>query len=136
VKVSAGLALVKGGTKLLLAHPTRARWRGSYSIPKGLVEPGEALAAAAIRETLEEVGIQVFPPYLEPGGVVDYVRGRTVTKRVHWYRVDVTALEPPDVLPRHWLQLAEVDWAGFLTLDEARERVLPRQLAIVEACLG
>ena len=68
--------------------------------------------------------------------MVAYRRGRTVTKRVHWYRVDVTALDPPDRLPRHWLQLAEVDWAGFLTLEEARTRMLERQWAIVEACLG
>ncbi len=35
------------------------RRNGRYDLPKGKVEPGETLRQAAIRETLEETGIQV-----------------------------------------------------------------------------
>ena len=33
--------------------------RPLFGIPKGLVEPGETLEAAALRETLEETGLRV-----------------------------------------------------------------------------
>jgi ADP-ribose pyrophosphatase YjhB (NUDIX family) len=131
MQVSAGLALLAHG-RLLLCHPTRARWFGTYSIPKGLVEPGESLAAAAIRETKEEVGITVFLEALHPGGEVRYDSKGKVTKVVHWFSADVTALAPPDVLPREWLQRNEVDWAGFLGRAEAARRVLPRFLPLLE----
>jgi ADP-ribose pyrophosphatase YjhB (NUDIX family) len=135
MQVSAGIALLSGG-RLLLCHPTSARWFGTYSIPKGLVEPGESFAAAAIRETREEVGVTVFPEALRPGGEIRYTRGNTVTKVVHWFVADVTVLGAPDVLPAAWLQQAEVDWAGFLGRAEAARRVLPRfepLLALVTA---
>jgi len=50
--ISAGLVIVDKDKRLiLLVHPTNASWVGTYSIPKGEVNPGEDLLAAAIRET-------------------------------------------------------------------------------------
>ena len=123
--VSAGLALVSRG-RLLLCHPTNASWLATYSIPKGLVEPGETLADAAIRETKEEVGIEVHKDALHPGGEIKYDTKGQVTKVVHWFLADITALDPPDVLPKEWLHANEVDWAGFLGREEAERRVLRR----------
>jgi ADP-ribose pyrophosphatase YjhB (NUDIX family) len=135
METSAGLALLARG-KLLLCHPTRARWWATYSIPKGLVEPDESILDTAIRETREEVGITVFPEALQPGGDIRYVRNGRVTKVVHYFVVDVTALDPPETLPKPWLQLAEIDWAGFLGKKEAALRILPRfepLLALIRA---
>lgn len=135
MKTSAGIALLARG-KLLLCHPTRARWWGTYSIPKGLVEPGEDLVQAAIRETAEEVGITVFPAALQPGGQINYVRNERLTKVVHYFVADITALAPPEVLPKAWLQRNEVDWAGFLGRAEAEERIFWRfepMLDLIEA---
>lgn len=124
--VSAGLALVSRG-RLLLCHPTRAAWLATYSIPKGLVEPGETLADAAIRETKEEIGIEVHRDALHPGGEIKYdTKEGKITKVVHWFLADISALDPPDVLPKEWLQANEVDWAGFLGREEAERRVLRR----------
>jgi predicted NUDIX family NTP pyrophosphohydrolase len=57
-QVSAGLLLVRSGPEFLLAHPggpffTR-KDDGAWTIPKGLVEDGEELLAAACREFCEE----------------------------------------------------------------------------------
>lgn len=131
MKVAAGLALFRGHDRLLLTHPTNARWYGSWSIPKGLVEPGEDLIEAAIREK-EEVGITIFRSQILPGGKVPYLRGDRVTKLVHWFAVDVTALAPPDRLPHSWLQLAEVDEAGFMTRAEAWPRILTQMRPILD----
>ena len=54
-RISCGV-IVTDGNRLLLGHATRSpRW----DIPKGLAEPGESLAAAAVRELAEETGLVV-----------------------------------------------------------------------------
>jgi predicted NUDIX family NTP pyrophosphohydrolase len=68
--VSAGLVVWRRGPaapEILLAHPGGPYWRGKdaagWSIPKGLVEPGEDLLAAARREFAEELGMAVEGPF-------------------------------------------------------------------------
>lgn len=60
---SAGLLLYNrrdGTLSVLLVHPGGPFWRnkdaGAWQIPKGLVEPGEDAAAAALREASEVLG--------------------------------------------------------------------------------
>ncbi|MBY5393954.1 NUDIX domain-containing protein [Rhizobium leguminosarum] len=78
---SAGLLLyrrVSSDIEVLLVHPGGPFWarkdEAAWSIPKGLIEPGEDELAAAIRETAEELGVAVdgrFTPlgeYRQPGG--------------------------------------------------------------------
>ena len=61
--VAAGCLVVRDGPRgpeVLLVHARGASFRKPlFGIPKGLVEPGETLAAAARRETEEETGLRV-----------------------------------------------------------------------------
>jgi len=61
--VSAGCLVTREGVhgaEVLLVHARRATFRQPmFGIPKGLVEPGETLVAAAQRETEEETGLRV-----------------------------------------------------------------------------
>jgi predicted NUDIX family NTP pyrophosphohydrolase len=64
--ISAGLLAYRGapdGPEFLLVHPGGPFWKnrdaGAWSIPKGLIEPGEDALAAAIREFREEVGLEI-----------------------------------------------------------------------------
>lgn len=45
---------------LLLIQRGNDPGRGLWSLPGGRVEPGETLAGAIVRETLEETGLEVF----------------------------------------------------------------------------
>ena len=63
---SAGILLFRqrdGETEVLLIKPGGPFWRnkdaGAWMIPKGMVEPGEAPAEAALREFEEETGTQL-----------------------------------------------------------------------------
>jgi len=65
--------IVTDGKRLLLGHATGSpRW----DIPKGMAEPGESFAAAAVRELQEETGLTVAEAELRPLGVHAYRRGK------------------------------------------------------------
>jgi predicted NUDIX family NTP pyrophosphohydrolase len=60
---SAGILLYRrrpAGVEVLLVHPGGPFWAkrddGAWSLPKGLIEPGEEPVAAALREFEEELG--------------------------------------------------------------------------------
>ncbi len=62
-QISAGLVAFRrrNGLEVLLAHPGGPFWakkdNGVWTIPKGLVEPGDSLLAAARREFREETNL-------------------------------------------------------------------------------
>ena len=83
-KTSAGILLVRPGAPphFLLAHPggpffTR-KDDGAWTIPKGLVEPGEDLLAAACREFCEETTQPCPAGPFEPLGSVKQAGGKIV----------------------------------------------------------
>ena len=55
--LAASVAVLRDG-RILLAARGRGAMAGRYSLPGGLVEPGETLAEAALRELREEVGVE------------------------------------------------------------------------------
>ena len=74
--VSAGLLLYRqreGRLELFLAHPGGPFWKdrdvGAWTIPKGGVDEGEDLLAAACREFEEETGLPPRGPFISLGSV-------------------------------------------------------------------
>jgi 8-oxo-dGTP diphosphatase len=55
--LAASVAVLRGH-RVLVAARGRGAMAGRYSLPGGLVEPGETLAEAALRELREEVGVK------------------------------------------------------------------------------
>lgn len=70
-QTSAGILAFRRRSDLevLLAHPGGPFWAkkdaGAWTIPKGLVEPGDELIAAARREFTEETNLAVQGPMIE-----------------------------------------------------------------------
>lgn len=140
-KISAGLAIIYDN-KLLLGHPTNSRWYNSYSIPKGGLEKGESYLDAAIRETSEEVGVNV------PKSLIDKTEHHfsssskkyKYNKTVYYYVVKIDDLSQIGlndlVIPKNQLQLKEIDWAGFLSIDEINKRVTPSQTTLINNLIG
>ena len=127
---SAGLVVYRGaGDQLavLLVHPSgnynRARSMGNS---QGLARPRTSLwTAAAVRETREETGSFGRRTGLE--NFTAGVRGiRRSRKRIHAFAAPV----PAGVEPRaaSW----EVDRAEFLPLADARLRIHPDQLPLLD----
>src|SRR3712207_9511104 len=55
--LAASIAVLRDG-RVLVAARGRGAMAGRYSLPGGLVEPGEKLAEAALRELREGVGVE------------------------------------------------------------------------------
>lgn len=122
MKISAGTLLYRTGTdglEVLIVHPSgNYNAKAPWTLPKGLPEPGEALEAAARRETLEETGVTA-PEALTPIGHVDLPS----KKRVFCF----TGPAKPDSAPR--IASWEVDRAEFVSVEKARRCLHP---ALVE----
>lgn len=56
---------------------------GSWTYPKGHIEAGEDMEATAIREVLEEAGVQAT--IQSKLGVSRYVNAKGIPREVHWY---------------------------------------------------
>lgn len=119
--LAAGFVIIQDN-KILLEHPTNAKWYESFSIPKGHLEPGEDFLHAAQRETLEEVGLDINPDDITSGPhFVDYIdKGGNLYKRVYYFIVEPSI----KIKQKHLkLQKSEIDWAGFLSKKDAKKRI-------------
>lgn len=76
------------------------------------------MAQGALREVGEEVGLEVSP-YCLVG------RPHCIGSKLCFWVVDVSHVGLPEVLPRDWLQAAEVDHARFVSLSDARRLLRP-----------
>jgi predicted NUDIX family NTP pyrophosphohydrolase len=146
-KRSAGLLLHRpmgGHTEVLLVHPGGPFWKnkdvGAWQIPKGLVEPGEDDAAAARREVAEELGIEVAGP-LAPLGEIRQAGGKIVVAFAVERDIDpasvISNVVEIDWPPRSGRKLVvpEIDEARWFGLEDARHRMLPSQVPLLDRLL-
>jgi predicted NUDIX family NTP pyrophosphohydrolase len=142
--VSSGLLLfrrVARGIEVFLAHPGGPFWTkrdaGAWSIPKGLVEEGEDLLDAAIREFGEETGIVPAGPFI-PLGSVTQKAGKTVHAWAWQGDANPLAITSNTVRtewPRgsgKWLTFPEVDRCGWFDPQTARVKLNSAQAELID----
>jgi predicted NUDIX family NTP pyrophosphohydrolase len=153
-KISAGLLLYRlttGRPEVLLAHPGGPFWTnrdlGAWTIPKGVLDPGEDdPLATARREFEEELGTAPAPngDFL-PLGEVKQKGGKTVIAWAFEGDLDPTRITSntfqAEWPPRsgRWQEFPEVDRAEFFPIDLAKTKINPAQaefLTRLEALLA
>jgi predicted NUDIX family NTP pyrophosphohydrolase len=143
-KRSAGILLHRfhaGTLEVLLVHPGGPFWArkdaGAWTIPKGEIDDGEEPLAAARRELAEETGLEpegefvALTPIRQKGGktvVAWAIAGDCDPAAI---RSNTFSMEWP---PRSGRQqeFPEVDRAAWLTLPEARVKILSAQVPLLD----
>ena len=146
-RVSAGILLYRSratGLEVFLVHPGGPFWAkrdlGAWSVPKGEVDGDEDLLEAARRELHEETGASVVGEFIElaplrqPGGKVVHVWAVAGDVDASSITSNTFSIEWP---PRSGKSrtFPEVDRAGWFTLAEAREKLLPGQRPFLDDLL-
>ncbi|WP_432711612.1 NUDIX domain-containing protein [Pedobacter sp.] len=146
-KTSAGILLYKKEDNqyyFFLVHPGGPYFKnkndGWWTIPKGEPEENEAPLATALRELKEETGYEAsgsllpLSPIIQKGG-----------KKVECWAVEGNL--DPDGITTNTFQIewppksgqlkafAEIDRAGWFTLDEANQKINTQQRAFLEELL-
>jgi predicted NUDIX family NTP pyrophosphohydrolase len=133
--VSAGLLLFRRtGSELevFLAHPGGPFWskrdEHAWTIPKGLVGPGEDLLDAARREFQEETSIEPQGPFISLGSIRQKA-GKTVHAWAWQGEADAEAIRSNTMRtewPRgsgRWITFPEVDRCGWFDAKTARRKM-------------
>lgn len=138
---TAGIAIVltsANGPMILLIHPTNSSWKKpTMGIPKGKIEAGESIIEAALRETLEETGISLTESQLDNEiQTAEVWKGTKFLYNVHYLVCRISS--PMEIglpglkVPTEQLQQHEVDWAGFIKVSEAYEKMVASQRIILD----
>jgi predicted NUDIX family NTP pyrophosphohydrolase len=149
--VSAGILLYRrrdGRLQVLVAHPGGPFWAGrdagAWTIPKGVAEAGEQLAAVAMREFAEETGFELPAIAVDPArapielGTITLKSGKVV----HGWAVEGDldpALSRSNEAEIEWpvrsgrrMLVPEVDRVAWFAPAEARRRLHPAQAPFVD----
>ncbi len=142
-RVSAGLLMYRirnGDVQVLLIHPGgpffRNKDEGAWSIPKGEIEPGEDLLAAAKREFEEETSLKPTEPFIALSPVTQK-GGKTVHAWAFESDCDTSAIKS-NTFKMEWppksgrqMEFPEIDRAEFFDLDTARCQINAGQVALI-----
>lgn len=113
---------------------------GHGTIPKGESEPGEDPLAAALREFQEEIGISVDPTAeFVPLGSIQQKGGKSVHARATKQDWDNSRTTRSNLFKMEWplgsgtmREFPEVDRAQFFPVHEAKRKLKPTQLPLIE----
>ena len=129
--VSVG-AVVLDGDRVLLVKRGQEPLKGRWSLPGGVVELGESLVEALVREVQEETGLVI-----EVGALVEALDRveRTSDGRVAYHYVILDFLcRPRSGEPRQGSDADEVCWAATSSL--ARYDVTAATAAVIQKALA
>lgn len=126
--VGVGAVIVKDGRVLLVQRATEPAL-GRWSIPGGLIEVGEALAEAVVREVREETGLEVEP--VELIELLDRIHRDGDRIRYHYVIADYlcrvvggSLKAASDAAAVRWVERAEWNSHSALVLDPITVRVI------------
>jgi predicted NUDIX family NTP pyrophosphohydrolase len=147
MKISAGILLyrlVNKELQVFLVHPGGPFWKhkdeGAWSIPKGETEGETDLLAIARKEFQEETGTAIDGDFT----ALQSVKLKS-GKRIYVFaiagNIDADAIQS-NTFPLEWpprsgktIEVPEVDRAAWFTIAEARKKMNPAQVALLDELL-
>ncbi|ARS88563.1 8-oxo-dGTP diphosphatase [Natrarchaeobaculum aegyptiacum] len=111
---------LESGTEVLLIEKRRGLGEGWYNGPGGKLETGETPRECAVRETREEVGLEVDPRDLEKAAELTFLLDGAIHTFCHVYRTTQFAGEPresPEARPE-WVDVDDVPYEQMWEDDQ------------------
>lgn len=144
-RTSAGILMYRqrdGALEVLLVHPGGPVWErrdlGAWSIPKGEYDEGEEPLAAARREFAEELGSPLPRGEITDLGEIRQKSGKRVRAWAIAGDLDAERIQS-NMFTMEWpprsgrtREFPEVDRAQWFTVAQARERINPAQVALLD----
>lgn len=144
MRKSAGLLVYRKKNSLpefFLVHPGGPFWKnkdiGAWSLPKGEFEDDEQPLKAAIREFEEETGVLMegnfieLKPVIQKSGKVVYAWGVEGDIDASVIRSNTFQFKWPPKTGKY-IEIPEVDKGGWFSFEEAKEKLISGQVAILE----
>lgn len=126
--IGVGAVIVHEG-RVLLVQRGHEPMKGRWTIPGGLIDVGEALTEAVVRETREETGLEVEP--IELVELLDRIHREDGRVRCHYVIADYlcsvvggTLAAADDAAAVRWVERAEWNSHSSLELDPITVRVV------------
>ena len=130
--VKAGGGLVRNGEEKYLFMFRRGVW----DLPKGKLDPGETIEHCAIREVMEETGIEGV--ILEGPLLITYhtydESGKHILKETHWFRMAAPA--PGELTPQLEEQITELRWVDRAGMKALLRNTFPSIKDVIRAAEG
>lgn len=145
---SAGILLyrfINGNPEVFLVHPGgpfhKNKNAGGWSVPKGMPEENEPLADAAKREFFEETGqplrasgLLPLKPVKQKGGKIIFAWAAEGNLDPEKIVSNTCCIEYP-YRSGKWIEIPEIDKAGWFSVKEAKEKINPAQVALIDELL-
>jgi ADP-ribose pyrophosphatase YjhB (NUDIX family) len=126
-------AVIVHEERVLLVQRGREPMKGRWMIPGGLIEIGEMLHEAVVRETREETGLEVEP--IELVELLDRIHREEGRVRYHYVIADYlcrvtggTLAAADDAAAVRWVERAELNSHSVLAIDPITIRVVETAL--------
>jgi len=141
-QISAGILVFRrrGDFEILLAHPGGPFWAkkdaGVWTIPKGLVESGDDIVAAARREFSEETNLVAkgdlieLAPVRQKNGKLLHAFAREEDFDLNAFTSNTFELEWPPRSGRRQ-NFPEIDRIAYFDLPTAKLKIIPYQLLLL-----
>lgn len=136
--ITAGVVFVYNN-KILLVHPCGEKWTKSFSYPKGRIDKEESIKEAAVREVFEEIGIKFDGDLLNNENLHRIIHSDGDRIKVDYYylvylddNMFIKYFRGRVILPVKNLQKSEIDWAGFIPIDQTKHRIKGRLRKILD----
>lgn len=130
--------------EVMLAHPGGPFWAkkdgAAWSIPKGIIEEGESIQEAAIREFEEEIGELIEKDLIELGTIKQSQKAITVFAICK--DIDVSQIKS-NTFEMEWppksgkmQEFPENDKAQWFPIEQARKKIFKGQLGFLDSLIA
>jgi len=131
ITAAGGLVQNNEGSFLLIFR------RGYWDLPKGKLDAGELIPECAVREVMEETGLQTITlgPFIctTTHTYFDTWLQKDVVKQTHWFSMKASALKPEQLIPQIEEDIEKIEWVPVSKLDQYLTQTYPTIRSVFDA---